>query len=183
MLWDSVHVFLPSSLAAVRLSGQSAPSSAAWISTCPRRMTCLALRHGCSPVHPYLKGRGVALPVLQRQLALETIAALSSSVPEAHHVYTDGSVQADGRAGSAVFSPDTDLPPGGWVGSRLPDSSCSTFCELYGILDAVSLLSQRGLSGVVIILCDSKSALLALSSAKPTCPHVVLRIISFFALL
>ena len=134
-----------------------------------------------SPEVCYTPTSKAALPVLQRQLALETIAALSSSVPEAHHVYTDGSVQADDRAGSAVFSPDTDPPPGGWVGRRLPDSSSSTFCELYGILDAVSLLSQRGLSGVVI--CDSKSALLALSSAKPTCRQVVLRILSFLALL
>ena len=121
------------------------------------------------------------LPVMQRQLALEAIAAVSSSVPEAHHLYTDGSVQADGRAGSAVFSPDTDPPPGGWVGRRLPVSSSSTFCELYGILDAVSLLSQRGLSGVVI--CDSKSALQALTSAKPKCRHVVHRILSFLALI
>ncbi|KAG0714003.1 hypothetical protein GWK47_014959 [Chionoecetes opilio] len=120
-----------------------------------------------------------ALPALQRQLALETKASISSSRPTLNHVYTDGSLQPDGTAGCAVFSPDVDPPPDGWVGRRLPVSASSTFCELYGILDAVSLLSQRGLNGLVI--CDSQSALQALSSPKPTC-HLVSRILSFLSL-
>ena len=31
---------------------------------------------------------------------------------KSHHLYTDRSVQADGSAGSAVFYPDNDPPPG-----------------------------------------------------------------------
>ena len=88
---------------------------------------------------------------------------------------------SDGRAGSAVFSLDTDPPPGGWVGRRLPNSSSSTYCELYGVLDAVSLLCQRGISGAVI--CDSQSALQALSSSHPAYRSVVHRILCFLALM
>jgi len=64
-------------------------------------------------------------------------------------------------------------PPVGneWLGRRLPDSSSSTFCELNGLLDAVTLIVQRKVNGVII--CDSKSALLALSSPRPVCARVV----------
>lgn len=79
-----------------------------------------------------------------------------------HHIYTDGSVQADGRAGCATFSPDTQPPEEGWIGSRLPAHSSSTFCELQGVSDAVSLLCQRILNGIVI--CDSQAALHGLTS-------------------
>ncbi|MPC93904.1 hypothetical protein E2C01_089050 [Portunus trituberculatus] len=118
-----------------------------------------------------------APPSLQRQLALETIASVQAS----HHLYTDGSLLSDGKAGSAVFSLDTDPPLGGWMGRKLPNSSSSTFCELYGVLDAVNLLCQRGFSGVVI--CDSKSALQAFSSSKPAYRSLVQRILSFLALM
>ena len=70
--------------------------------------------------------------------------------------------------------------PDGWVGRRLSDYSSSTFCELCGILDAVSFLSQRALSAVII--CDSQSALQALSSANPHCTEIVNRIFSLLAL-
>ncbi|MPC54265.1 hypothetical protein E2C01_048175 [Portunus trituberculatus] len=76
---------------------------------------------------------------LQRQLALETIASLQAS----HHLYTDGSLLSDGNAGSAVFSLDTDPLLGGWVGRKLPNSSSSTFCQLYGVL-AQSASSVNG---------------------------------------
>jgi len=52
-------------------------------------------------------------PLLQKQLALETIARVSSSVPAAHHLYVDGFLQADGSAGCAIYSPDVDPPEGG----------------------------------------------------------------------
>ena len=120
------------------------------------------------------------LPALQRQLALEAIATVTSADHALHQVYTDGSVQPDGTAGCAVFSPDLDPPPNGWVGRRLPDFSSSTYCELYGILHAVSLICQRGIKALVI--CDSKSALQALSSPRP-CSAVVIRILSFLALM
>ncbi|KAG0716294.1 hypothetical protein GWK47_010036 [Chionoecetes opilio] len=103
------------------------------------------------PAVRYTPTSKAALPVLQRQLALEAIEAASSSVPVSHRVYTDGSLQSDGRAGSAVFSPDMEPPGGGWVGRRLLACSSSTFCELQGVLDAVTLLCQRGLNGVVTL--------------------------------
>ncbi|KAK7068505.1 hypothetical protein SK128_025601 [Halocaridina rubra] len=68
-------------------------------------------------------------PPLQRQLALETFAVVSTSVPAAHHIYVDGSVQADGRAACAVFSPTMEPPvlADSWIGRRLPTSSSSTY--------------------------------------------------------
>ena len=38
------------------------------------------------------------LPLLQKQAALEAIARVSSTVPAAHHLYVDGSLQADGSS-------------------------------------------------------------------------------------
>ncbi|XP_045134471.1 uncharacterized protein LOC123518031 [Portunus trituberculatus] len=67
------------------------------------------------------------IPVLQQQRAMETIAAVTSSIPTPHRIFTDGSLQPDGRAGSVAFSPDLDPPVGGWTGRRLPDSSSSTY--------------------------------------------------------
>ncbi|KAK7086870.1 hypothetical protein SK128_002699 [Halocaridina rubra] len=106
-------------------------------------------------------------PPLQRQLALETIADVSMSVP------VDGSVQADGRAACAVFSPtmESPVPADSWIGRRLPTSSSSTYCELNAILDAVTLLVLRRVNGVII--CDSQSALQALSSPRPICGRAV----------
>ncbi len=113
-----------------------------------------------------------ALPLLQKQLALETIAGVSMSVPAAHHIYVDGSVQADGNAACAMFSPTLEPPvEGEWLGHRLPNSSSSTFCELHGILDAVTLLVRRRVNGVIV--CDSQSALHALSATRPSCSRVV----------
>ncbi|KAG0725045.1 hypothetical protein GWK47_039378 [Chionoecetes opilio] len=111
-------------------------------------------------------------PLLQKQLALETIAGVFTSVPAAPHIYVDGSVQADWSAACAMFSPTME-PPGEdeWLGRRLPNSSTSTFCELHGILDAVTLLFQRRVNGVIV--CDSQSALSALSSPRPSCGRVV----------
>ncbi|XP_045123073.1 uncharacterized protein LOC123511337 [Portunus trituberculatus] len=61
-------------------------------------------------------------------------------------------------AACAVFSPTMEPPGGdGWVGRRLPNASSSTYCELNGLLDAVTILTERGLDGVIV--CDSKSAL------------------------
>ena len=122
-----------------------------------------------------------AHPILQKQAALETVASVSASIPDAHHIYVDGSVQADGSAACAVYS--TTLPPptqGGWIGRRLPNSSTSTFCELHGVLDAVSLLVQRSLNGVIV--CDSQLALHSLSSPTPSSGRVVQDILRHLAL-
>ncbi|XP_066948657.1 uncharacterized protein [Macrobrachium rosenbergii] len=107
----------------------------------------------------------------EKQLVLETIAKVSISVPAGHHIYVDGSVQADGSAACAMFSPTLESPEGGWHGRRLPNSSSSTYCELQGIWDAVTLLVRRNVNGLVI--CDSKSALQALTSSRPSCGRVV----------
>ncbi len=115
--------------------------------------------------------------LLQLQLALEHVATVTSSITAPHRLYTDGSLQSDGAASGAVFSPDLEPPPGGWVGRRLGDHSSSTLCELYAILDAVSLVCQRGVNAVVI--CDSKPALQSLSAARPTHLIVVQQILSF----
>ena len=113
---------------------------------------------------------------LQKQLALETIDGVTSSVPAAHHIYVDGSVQADGSAACAIFSSTIEPPlADGWIGRRLPNSSSSTFCELHGILDAVTLLVQRRMNGVIV--CDSQAALLALSAPRPSCSNVVAAIL------
>ncbi|XP_076043611.1 uncharacterized protein LOC143026727 [Oratosquilla oratoria] len=113
------------------------------------------------------------LPQLQKQLALETIAGLSS-LNAAHHLFTDGSLQEDGSAGCAVYSLNIEPPLGGWAGRRLPNSSSSTCCELHGLLDAVTLLTRTGENGLII--CDSQSALRALSSTKPEHQQVVTQI-------
>ncbi|XP_045119171.1 uncharacterized protein LOC123509096 [Portunus trituberculatus] len=102
----------------------------------------------------------------------KTITSVSASVPTAHHLYVDGSLQADGTAACAVFSSTVEPPRGdGWVGRRLPNASSSIYCELNGLLDAVTILTERGLDGVIV--CDSKSALHALSSPRPAYDHVV----------
>ena len=71
-----------------------------------------------------------------------------------------------------MFSPTLEPPEGDeWLGRRLPNSSSSIYCELHGILDAVTLLAQRRLHGVIV--CDSQPALHALSSPRPTHGHIV----------
>ncbi|XP_050706751.1 uncharacterized protein LOC126992111 isoform X3 [Eriocheir sinensis] len=52
-------------------------------------------------------------PPLQLQLALEHVATVTSSITAPHCLYTDGSLQSDGAAGCALFSPDLEPPPGG----------------------------------------------------------------------
>ncbi|KAK3884718.1 hypothetical protein Pcinc_011036 [Petrolisthes cinctipes] len=121
------------------------------------------------------------LPSLQRQLALEHIETVTSSITDPYCLYTDGSLQVDGATGCAVFSPDLESPPGGWFGRRLCNHSSSTLCELYAILDAVSVVCQRGVNAA--ILCDSKPALHSLSSVQPTHSTVVQQILSFLSLL
>ncbi|XP_068210351.1 uncharacterized protein [Palaemon carinicauda] len=108
---------------------------------------------------------------LQKQLVLETISKVSISVPAGHHIYVDDSVQADGSAACAMFSPTLESPEGGWHGRRLPNLSSSTYCELQGIWDAVTLPVRRNVKGLVI--CDSESALQALTSSRPSCGRVV----------
>ena len=72
----------------------------------------------------------------------------------------------------AMFSPTMEGPEGdGWVGRRIPNSSSSSYCELNGQLDAVTLLNERGLNGLII--CDSKPALYTLSSPRPAYDKVV----------
>ncbi|KAK7072821.1 hypothetical protein SK128_003463 [Halocaridina rubra] len=103
------------------------------------------------PAVTYTQTSKDVYPPLQRQLALETITDVSTSAPAAHHVYVDGSVQADGRAACAVFSPTMEPPvlADSWIGRRLPTSSSSTYCELNAILDAVTLLVRRRVNGAV----------------------------------
>ena len=115
------------------------------------------------------------LPLLQKQLALETIAKVTSSLPAAHIIYSDGSLQPDGSGGCAVYSPSMVPPHGGWVGRRLPGFLSSTSCELHGLLDAVNLLLR--ISGNGLIICDSQSALRALSSQKSEARSLVTRIL------
>lgn len=119
-------------------------------------------------------------PILQKQLALETIASESASDPEAHHIYVDGSVQADMSAACAMFSKTINPPEdNGWVGRRLPNSSSSTYCELNGILDAVTLLNDRKLNGLII--CDSKTALHAIAAPRSAYESVVQNILEKLA--
>jgi len=42
-------------------------------------------------------------PCQQKQLALETIAKVMSSIPASHTIYVDGSLQTDGSAACALF--------------------------------------------------------------------------------
>ena len=127
------------------------------------------------PAISYTPASKTDLPQLQQQRALETIARLSSSLAVAHHLYTDGSLQRDGSAGCAVFSPSLETPREGWTGRRLPNSSSSTYCELHGLLDALTLLTRTRNNG--LILCDSQPALRALTSHKPAHQHLVTRIL------
>ena len=80
-----------------------------------------------------------------------------------------------------VNSPDLEPPQGHWVGRRLRDHSSSTLCELHAILDAVSIICQRGVNAAIV--CDSKPALQSLSSLKPSHFIIVKQILSFLSLL
>ncbi len=86
-------------------------------------------------------------------------------------------VQCRQTGGQPCSPPPTMEPPVGdeWLGRRLPDSSSSTFCELHGILDAVTLLVRQRKNGIII--CDSQSALHALSSLGASCGRVVRNIL------
>ncbi len=64
---------------------------------------------------------------------------------------------------------------------RLRDHSSSTLCELCAIIDAVSLVCQRGVN--VAIISESKPDLQFLSSVQPTHPQVVQLILSFLSLM
>ncbi len=121
------------------------------------------------------------LPPLQVQLALEHVATVTYSITAPHRLYTDGSLQSDWSAGCAIFLPDLEPLPGGWVGRRLHDHSSSTMCELCAILDDISLVCQGGVNAVII--CDSKPALQSLSPDYPTHPQVVQQILSFLSLM
>ncbi len=112
---------------------------------------------------------------------MEHVAQVTSSILALHRLYTNGSLQSDGAAGGGVFSPGLAPPPGGGVGRRLRDHSSSTFCELYAILDAVSLVCQRGVNAVII--CDSQPALQSLSAVTPTHILVVHQILCFLSLM
>ena len=81
---------------------------------------------------------------MQKQLALETIASVSTSVSAAHHIYVDGSVQTDKSAACAMFCPTMKSSvEAEWLARKLPNSSSSTFCELHGILLAVTPCSTK----------------------------------------
>lgn len=127
------------------------------------------------PAVSYTPTTKTDLPQLQRQRALETIARLSSSQRVTHHLYTDGSLRGDGSAGCAVFSPSLEPLQEGWTGRRLPNASSSTYCELHGLLDAVTLLTRTNNNGLVI--CDSQTALRALTSHQPAYQHLVTQIL------
>ncbi|KAK7075144.1 hypothetical protein SK128_006540 [Halocaridina rubra] len=57
-----------------------------------------------------------------------------------------------------------ELPPGGLVSRRLQSSLSSVSCKMHGLLDAINLLLCIRSNGLVI--CNSQSALCALSSPK-----------------
>lgn len=71
----------------------------------------------------------------------------------------------------AVFSPTVKPFGDGFVERRLPNLRFSTYSELNGLLNAVTLPSDRDMCGMIIY--DSKSAFLALSSSRPAFDHVV----------
>ncbi len=73
------------------------------------------------------------------------------------------------------------LLQGDWVGRRFCDYSSSALCELYAILDAVSLVCQSEVNAAII--CDSKPALQSLSAVQPTHPLVVQQILSYVSLM
>ncbi|XP_076042101.1 uncharacterized protein LOC143026000 [Oratosquilla oratoria] len=62
---------------------------------------------------------------------------------------------------------------------KLPVTSSSTFCELHGILDAVTYLVDCNVNGVIV--CDSQPALHALSSPRPNYYRVVQAILTQLA--
>lgn len=60
-------------------------------------------------------------------------------------------------------------------GHRLPNSSSSTYCELHGLLEAITLLTRKRKNGLII--CDSQSALPAISCPRPAHQHLVKQIL------
>lgn len=102
------------------------------------------------------------LPCHQKHLALEAFAEVTSSIPASH---THGSLQTDERVGCVVFSPTMEPPNGGRVGRRLLHWSGSTYYDLHGLLDAVTLIRHTKCNGLDI--CASQSAFRALCSPKP----------------
>ncbi|KAG0724331.1 hypothetical protein GWK47_040804 [Chionoecetes opilio] len=115
-----------------------------------------------SPSPPTSKA---APPLLQKQLALEHIAAVSSSVPAAPLSTSTAPCSQWERGGCAVFLTDV-APTGGRLGCRrLPNLSSSTYCEFTGTLLAVPSPLSKRLNGVV--MCGLSSALQAISSPQP----------------
>lgn len=69
------------------------------------------------------------------------------------------------------------MPSRGWVDRGLSDHSIFTSSELCAILDAVSLVCQRGVNSVII--CNSNPALQSISAVKHTQTLVVQQSLSF----
>ncbi|KAG0697148.1 hypothetical protein GWK47_026402 [Chionoecetes opilio] len=79
-------------LVATTSSMQCATTFVALILLSPRRQLCLANhRDGFLSLLSHLHSKDVP-PLLQKQLALETIGGVSTSVPAAPHIYVVGSV-------------------------------------------------------------------------------------------
>ncbi|XP_045106666.1 uncharacterized protein LOC123501726 [Portunus trituberculatus] len=102
------------------------------------------------PAVSYTPGTRTDLPQLLHQRALETIARLSSSLRVAHHLYTDGSLQGDGSAGCAVFSPSLEPPREGWTGRRLPNTSSSTSAYQHLVTRLLRQLATAHASSLVV---------------------------------
>ena len=100
-----------------------------------------------------------------KTLAEEEISSLSESFPEAHHVYTDGSVMPDsGRAGSAAFLPHSYPPE--ILRERVTDGASTLTTELHAIDMSLTKLDKEDL----VIHSDSLGSIQKLSNGPSEKP-------------
>ncbi|KAG0701795.1 hypothetical protein GWK47_002886 [Chionoecetes opilio] len=90
-----------------------------------------------SPQVSFTPTSKAAPPLLQKQLALEHIAAVSSSSLPLPISTSTAPCSQMGARGALVYSLDVAPPEEAGFGRRLPNLSSSTYCELQGLLLAV----------------------------------------------
>ena len=100
-----------------------------------------------------------------RTLAEEEISYLSEAFPNAHHIFTDGSVMPDsGRAGSAAFHPHSNPPE--VLRERVTDGASTLSTELHAIDMSLKRWSDKDL----VIHTDSLGSIQKLANGPSDNP-------------
>ena len=116
---------------------------------------------------PELPPKATQHPSLLKQLTLDNIHAITHRNPDITHIiFTDGSLQKNtGRAGSGMVVTDVEHNELSTRTLRLHNWASTLQTEQLGILMALEYIYHQNINALIV--CDSKSALLALNSIKP----------------